>query len=354
MTSRQESTSSPGLAGSGGLAALDALGQALDQATDVLSGDAVGTPAAAFRAVAAADRALTQAPAFFAALSAVMERGEPAPEIAADLVSYADELAELDRRIAPRRERLAELRDAADRLKAEAAARDEIEAEIAELTRIEQLAGHVADLRTQRDELAERAKTVAAVAGNAEAGLVASAESLVTLTAETFDSLTERTRELLVRAAEEDRALKERVGEHRQAAERARAQTERSRAELAEAEAEAAREQDTYESTRARAAGRLAELRRYQAANRAVAEALVRRPAAADGAAATGKEETDPDPVAAALRNLGDVETRLADIDGLLAAALAADDWDGDRGVEPRESAIRRPPEPGSTRAEEG
>jgi len=302
------------------LAALDVLGLALHWSADVMRGDAAGTPAAAFRAVAMADRALVAVPAFSAALESLVESSEPAAEVAQDLARYARRLAELDRDMASQRERLSELLDAEDRLRAEAARKDEISAQIAELERIEQLAARVAELRRQHGKLAERTKTVAAAVTSAEARLATSAEPLLTLTGNVLEHLAVRTRELLVRADEQDRLLQARIAEQRQAAERFSADAERRRAELAEAEAEVAREQARYERLCAEVSGRMAALRRYQAANRAVADALAGRAAIA-GQAGTAKA----DPVADAVRALDDVQERLAKIDTRLGSALAAD-----------------------------
>jgi hypothetical protein len=322
------------LDGDGELAALDLLGLVLKWTVDVLRKDAAGTPAAAFRAVAAADRALTAVPEFFAALSCLVELGEPSAEVAADLGRHAEQMDELEHRLAARRERLSELLAAEERMRAEVARQDEISAQIAELERIERLAAHVAELRAQRDKLADRTKAIAAAVTEEEAGLVTVGQPLLTLTDDLLDGLAEQTRTLLLRAAEQDQLLQARIAEHRQAAERAAAETERRSAELAEA----AQAQARYESVQADAVGRLAALRRYQAANRDVAEALAGRPARA-----SGEPGRALDPVAEALRALGRVQARLADIDALLASALQAD--------EPPQTVAAPPPTPSGPKA---
>ncbi|HLK72994.1 MAG TPA: hypothetical protein VKU77_05025 [Streptosporangiaceae bacterium] len=310
------------LNGPGEVLPLDLLGPVLTWTVEVLRRDAASTPAAAFRAVAAADRALAAAPEFFATLSALVALGEPSAEVAADLGWHARQLAELERRLAARRERLSELLAAEERMRAEAAREDEIAAQIAELERIERLAAHVAELRAQRDLLADRTKAMTAAVTGAEAELAAAGQPLITLSGELLNDLAEQTRALLLRAAGQDQLLKVRIAEHRQAAERAAADTGRCRAELAEAEAAAAAAQAEYESVQANAAGHLAALRRYQQANHDVADALAARPERDGGAAAAGVL----DPVAEALHALGGVQARLAEIDALLASAIQADE----------------------------
>lgn len=332
------------LDGEGELAALAVLGLVLKWTADMLRGDTVGTPAAAFRAVAAADRALAAAPDFFAMLSSLVELGEPSPEVAADLGRHAEHLEELEHRLAARRERLSDLLDAEERMRAEATRQDEIDAQIAELERIERLAAHVAELRAQRDKLTDRTKVVAAAVTGAEAELAAVGHQLLTLTDELLDGLAEQTRALLLRVAEQDQLLQTRIAEHRQAAERATTETERRSAELAEAEAEAALAQDRYESAQAHAVGRLAALRRYQAANRDVADALAGRPIRV-GEEAAGA----PDPVAEAVCALDDVQARLEGIDALLARALQTDEPSQATATRPR-----TPPGPGAAQPGEG
>ena len=299
-------------------AALYVLGTALRWAADSLRGDIADTPAAAFRAVAVADQELAAAPELFAALSALMDMGEPAEEVAADLRRYATELAGLSRRLAPRRERLAELLGAEERLRAELAQQDEINAQIAELERIGRLADQLSGLRAQRDRLSERTRAVAGAVTTAEGELEDAAGPLITLTENTLGHLAERTRALLLQADEQDGLLQAQIAEFRQSAEQATAEAERYRTELAEAETAAAEEQARYEETRAEAADRLAAMRRYRAANQEVAEAL-----AGQGAPDGEPPAQGTDPVARALHALDEVQARLAEVDDLLGAALS-------------------------------
>lgn len=304
--------------------ALHVLGRALRWAAELLHGDTVGTPATAFRAVAAADQELAAAPALFAALSSLVDRGEPAEEVAADLRRYATELAGLSRRVAPRRERLAELRRAEGQWRAEIAQQDEINAEIAELERTKHLAARLTGLRAQRDRLAEQTKAVAGAVAVVEGELEEAAGPLVTLTEDTLSHLAERTRALLLRAGEQDGLLRAQIADSRQRAERVAAEAERHRAELAEAEEAAAEEQARYEAARDQAARRLTALRRYRAANQDVAEALAGQPAPAGEQADPGEQPAaETDPVARALRALDEAQARLEEIDTLLAAALS-------------------------------
>jgi chromosome segregation ATPase len=117
----------------GELTALNVLGLVLRWTADTLRADSMRAPAAAFRAVAAADRAFAAAPALFAALELLIERGEPAEQVAADLSRYSERLATLKRQTEPLRNRLRALEEADARMRADIAARDRIGARIAEL-----------------------------------------------------------------------------------------------------------------------------------------------------------------------------------------------------------------------------
>jgi len=317
------------LEGDGDLVALDVLGSVLQWATDVLRGDAVDTPATAFRAVALADRAFAVAPALFSALTALVERGEPAAEVAADLEHHRERLAELQWRMEPQRERLAALLEAEERLRAEIARQDEITARIAELERIERLGADVAELRAQRDKLEERAQVVAATVISADAELSAAGERLITLTGELLDSLARDTRALLLRAREQDRLLEARLAERRTATERIAAETERKRAELAQAEAAAAEAQARYERAHTEAAGRLAALQRYAAADHAVGAALAGRPREGDETRenGSGNRALLPD----VMHALDEIQARLAEVDAVLGQALTADKQNRER-----------------------
>jgi chromosome segregation ATPase len=304
--------------------ALHVLGRALRWAADLLRGDTVGTPATAFRAIAVADEELAAAPALFAALSSLVDRGEPAEEVAADLRRYATELAGLNRRMAPRREQLTELLRAEGQWRAEIAQQDAVNAQIAGLERTKHLAARLTGLRAQRDRLAEQTKSVAGAVTALEGELEEAAGPLVTLTEDTLSHLAERTRALLLRAGEQDSLLQAQIAESRQSAERAAAAAERHRAELAEAEETAAEEQTRYEATRDEAARRLTAMRRYRAANQDVAEALAGHAAPAGEQADPGEQPAEgTDPVARALHALDEVQARLEEIDALLAAALS-------------------------------
>lgn len=314
----------------GEFAALDALGLTLTWATDVLRHD-TATPAAAFRAVALADRALATAPTFFARLSSLMERGEPAAEVAADLARYAAHLAELDRLAAPRRGRLRELLEGEARLRAETASLNEVNTQIEELERLQRLAAYAAELRSQRDKLEERVGAAASAAAGVEAAISAATGPLLVATRDAIDALKEQTRERLHEAAEQDKLMQARIAECREKAEQAAARTADRQAELAAAQQAAAEELAKYEVARADAVGQATALRRYQAANRAVSEALAaRRPAVGDSDSRLSAS-SGADPVAESLHALSEVQEQLTAIDALLATALAADE--GERRV---------------------
>jgi DNA repair exonuclease SbcCD ATPase subunit len=295
-------------------AALEVLRLALPWAITVLRREGLAAAGSAFRAVAVADRALAAAPEFFAALSVLVARADPAPEVAADLRRYAEQAGKINRETAPLRERLAALQQAEGRLRAEAAHQDQILARIAELERIQRLAAQVGALRAQHDMLVERTREASATVLAAEDDLGQAAGPLITLTHDALGSLTKRTRALLERAAEQDRMLREQIAEHQAAARQAAADTERARAELTQAEADAESALAEYHRAHTQAKNRLSALRRYQSENRDVADALANRePRAAD----------QVDPLADALRVLTEVETRLAEVDALLHYALS-------------------------------
>ena len=302
----------------GELASLGVLRLALRWAVTTLSGDATASPGWAFGAVAEADRALAAAPEFFASLAVLVARGEPGERVAVDLRKYAEQSAELDHAMEPMRARLTELQQAEDRFRAEAARKEELRARVDELERIEQLAAHVAGLRVQHETLTRRTAAIAAAATDAEAELGAAAEPLIALSEEALAAITERTRTLLSAAAEQDRLLSERVTEHKQAARDAAESSAQARAELSATEDELARALAERDAAHAAARDRLTALRRHHKANRDVADALAGRPAQA-----TGKPSAQADPLAAALRALTEVETRLAEIDTQLGAALS-------------------------------
>jgi len=324
------------LDGGGQLVALDVLGLVLRWSLDVLRADSLAAPGAAFRAVAAADRALAPAPALFATLMSLVAHGEPSPEVAADLDRHAERLAELKRRTAPQRERLAALQEAEERLRAETACQEEIAADIAELERVERLAADVGLMRQQRDRLEERARNVAVVVTTADAELKAAGDHLISVSNELLASLASDTSAVLIRAREQDRMLQDQLAEHRAAIERATAETEQLRAELAEAEAGAAAARARHESLHAEADARLAALRRHAAADQAVAEAL-----AGWSSPGSGEEVRPSTLVEEAVRGLTEVDVRLTEIDELLGRVLNADEHDDVRGAAGASSAVR-------------
>jgi hypothetical protein len=242
-----------------------------------------------------------------------MKRAEPAEQVAADLHRHEEQLAELVQRTAPLRERLATLSQAEQRYTVEIQARGEIVKRIAELERIERLAGGVAELRIQRDLLEQRTQVVADMVAGAESDLAAAGDRLVTLTGDLLDGLTAQTHDVLRRARDQDRLLETRLAECHGAAERAASNTERLREELAAAEAQAEAAQAEFEQVRSQADAQLAALRRYATADRAIGTALAGGDPPADG---------DPSLGAQVLAALDRVEERLTEIDELLKTLL--------------------------------
>lgn len=300
--------------GVGNLTSLDVLAIVLDWVTAALSAVADAPPAAAFRAVVAADHALTAAPRFFSALESVIARAEPAPEVADDLRRYLQQAAELDREMAPLRARTEELKRAESRLRAQAAMKDELLAQVVELERIERLAGDVSAIRVQSTEIGERMRHLIPEVTASERELSEAAGSFITLADEVLRDLTKSTHAILMAAREQDQLLRTRIAERSRAAEEA----ERVKAELAQAEGDLKQARAEYDAARAETASRQLALRRYQEANRGVAQALAGQPTPADGPPAASS-----DPLASAVTVLNEIGERLAEVDVLLGAALS-------------------------------
>jgi hypothetical protein len=300
-------------------APLAALRDAFDAAAAALRA-AVASPAAALRAVAVADHSLQAAPGFYAALESVIASGDPAPEVAADLRRYAERAARLDREIAPLRARLGDLRRAEEELSVQAARKDGLLGQIAELERIERLASDVGQLESQKQQISERVRGISASVTASEGELAEVTGPLLVLTDEALANLAGQTRALLKRAHEQDELLRLRLAERRQAAE----ETARARGELDEAETGLAQARAEYDSACAEAASRLSALRRYQAASRDIAQALAGQEAQPAGPAEQNERDaTEPDPLTRAVTALDEVEAQLAGIDALLGAALS-------------------------------
>lgn len=301
-------------------AALGVLGLAFRWAADVLSSDEMAAPAEAFRAVAESDEALEAAPAFYAVLSSLVVRGEPAKEVAADLRRHAELSERLDAEIAPLRAKLDALRQAEGQIRKQEARRDAIVAEISELERLARLAAHVDALQKQRDSLLVRTADVRTATSTAEAELAEVAGQLVTLTRAALDDLAEQTRGILLRAAELDAEFQDRLADRRIAADELRELSARATAQLAAVKDELDQARGNYEGARAEAESHRTALARYAKANRDVAEALAGRPADDRG---DHHAAADGDPIARALLALDEVQRRLAHVDGLLADVLS-------------------------------
>ena len=313
------------LAGGSELAAVEVLATVLRWATEVLRADTLDTSAAAFRAMALADRALAWAPGLFAALNALAARSEPAEQVIADLGRHQAQLAELRRQTAPHREHLTALRRIEERLRHEIADRDEIIAQIGELERIERLAAGMTELRAQRDALEQRTRGLATAVTGTGTGLAKAAARLITLSDEMVDSLADDTRRLLRRAGEQDRLIEGQLAEYREIAGRIAADTTRQRAELAEAEAEAAAIQAQFESAYDQAVRRLTGLRIYAAANRGIVGALAGSPPQLADPDEPGREPAlQRAGIPGAMAALDDADRRLAEIDATLGNVLAA------------------------------
>jgi putative ABC transport system permease protein len=299
------------------LAVLEALGDALREAVAVLGEQALRSRAAAFRAVAAADRALADAPDFLRALAPLLELGEPGDYVTTELREHRERLAEMSRQTAPYRDQLDTLLDSEQRLQSAAAEHDAIMKRIVDLRRIEQLAASAAELRAQRDALEVRADKVARAVADADAGLVLAGQELVTISGDLLEALEEEIRQILRRATEQDRLLQARLAE-RQATMR-RIAEDRSQVEeqLAAAENEAAAAEAAFDEARTATSARLAALSRYAAANRAISGALTA--ASAESGLANG----DAAAAAAVTADLDEAERRLATADTAMAGILA-------------------------------
>jgi len=324
-------------------AVLDELGGALRQATTALDDQALRSPAAAFRAVAAANLALVDVPRFLRALEPLLTLGEPGEYVAAELARNAEQLAEMSRQIAPYRKQLEALLESEQQLLAADGEREEIMTQIADLRRIEQLADSCADLRAQRDALESRADVVARAVADADVGLALAGHELITVTGNVLQTLDEDIRETLRRAADQDRLLQARLAERRATASRTAEDTARLQEQLAAAESEAAAAEAEFERTHTATAARLAALSRYAAANRAISAALTAVAESGPARADTARVDVDTargdlargdlangDRVSAGLADptadLDEAERRLAAVDTMLADALAQHD----------------------------
>jgi len=300
-------------------AVLAALGGALREAAAALGDETLRSPAAAFRAVAAADLALADAPEFLSALGPLVALGEPGDYVAAELARYQERLAEVSRQIATYREQLDTLLESEKQLLGATGERDELIAQIADLRRIEQLADSCADLRAQRDALEIRAGAVARAVADADVGMALAGQELIKVTGTALETLGEEIRETLRRAADQDRLLQARLAERRATTSKIARDTARLQEQLTAAESGAAAAETEFERIRTATSERLAALNRYAAANRAISAALAASaesdPASGGGADATADQDATAD--------LDEAERRLAAVDTALADALA-------------------------------
>ena len=293
---------------------LKALGDALREGAAALADESLHSPAAAFRAVAAADLALADAPVFLSALSLLVQLGEPGNYVTGELRRHAERLTEISREIAPYRDQLGSLLDAEKRLRAAASERTEINDRIEELRRIEKLAASTADLRAQRDALEARANVVARAAADATVGIALAGQELISVTGDLLENLGNEVRQLLRQAADQDRLLQARLAERQATASRIAEDLAQLKDQLAVAESEAAAAESEFEQARVAASARLAALTKYAAANRAISTALAA--SAAEPGLAAGV-------VAGAAVDLDEAERRLAAVDRTLAEVLA-------------------------------
>lgn len=292
---------------------LAALGHALREAASALGDQTLRSPAAAFRAVAAANRALADTPWFVSALTPLLALGEPSDYVTTELAAHQAQLTEMSRRTAPYREQLDILLESERRLQAAAAERDTIMARVAELRRIEQIAASTADLRAQRDALEARADALARAAADADVSLALAGQDLITVTGDLLEAVGEETREALRRAAEQDRLLQARLDERRATTQRVAGDTAQLEQRVAAAEHEAAAAESEFEQARAAISARVAALTRYAAANRAVSAGLTA------ASAETGSLSGGTAEVAV---NLDEAEKRLEAADAAMAEIL--------------------------------
>lgn len=297
------------------IAALAALSAALRHATDALRDETKRSPADALLAFAAADRALEHAPGFLAALRPLVEIGEPADVVVEELARHEEQFADLERQTIPLRRQLSTLLESAEQFRAEVDKRDEIERRIEELRSIEQLAAGVAELRAQADALEARTAAAALAAADADARLSTAGSQFITLSSELLAALDSGTRELLLRADEQDRRLQERLAAQRATAKRKAADAGRLQQELAAADREAAEAEARFDELHASINGRLEALRRYAASDREISDSLSSRQAE-QGTGSDAEPRSD-----AAI--LDQIEKQLADVDADLARKLA-------------------------------
>jgi chromosome segregation ATPase len=293
---------------------LKTLGEALRDGAAALADQSLRSPAAAFRAVAAADLALADAPRFLDALDLLVRLSEPGDYVTAELRRHAEQFTGISREVAPYREQLDTLLDAEKRLRAAASERDEIMGRIAELRRVETLAASTADLRAQRDALEDRADMVSRAAADATVSIALASQELISITGDLLEALGDEVRELVRQAADQDRLLQARLAERKAKASGIAAEQAQLKEQLATAESEAAAAESAFEQAYTATSARLAALTRYAAANRAISTALT-----------VPTAETGPADglVAGPAAGLEEAERRLGEVDNALAEALA-------------------------------
>ena len=259
-------------------AILKTLGDALRDGAAALADESLRSPAAAFRAVAAADLALADAPEFLTALGLLVKLGEPGDYVTAELRRHAERLTDISREIAPYRDQLDTLLDAEKRLRAAASEHDEIMDRISDLRRVEVLAASTADLRAQQDALEDRADMVSRAAADATVSIALAGQELILITGDLLETLGNEVREMLRQAADQDRLLQARLAERQATASRIAADLAQLKEQLAAAESEAAAAESEFDRAYAATSTRLAALSRYAAANRAISAALAAPP----------------------------------------------------------------------------
>ncbi|SFR04778.1 hypothetical protein SAMN04488564_102610 [Lentzea waywayandensis] len=270
--------------------AVEALRSALALATRCVEEvSASGDDAAALACVIELDEALEELPALHRAVTALIGLASPGPEAGEHVSGRAAQASDIAAGLGSLRTALSTASQHEAELQALLAERSSLRDKITALRRLERLSTALGELEGQRQLIDDRLKALRQPVEKAEIAVLRGAVDLVRLTDERREALLPRVRESLDQAAAAQSALAD------VEAELTRHRTDR---------AEAARRHE--ELTTLHREG-IAAMRAQAAANLRVAEAL----------GAPGGDGLSQ--VAEVVR---DVQTRLAEVDGVLATAL--------------------------------
>ncbi|MFB4304507.1 hypothetical protein [Actinomadura sp. GTD37] len=243
------------------LAALRAaLAEALAEAGAIEPDDDI----AAMRFVTGLDEALADLPALLAAMPGLLASADLGPDLVSHFTERSAGLARLRERLRDDSAALARLRPVLDGLRTAAAEHAAVAAELAELRRLQNLAGELDELRARTAAFEDRRRELS-TARDAEDALAAAAGDLLGLVAGRLEDVREEVRRAAAEAAAGDAELTET---------RRRLDGEHARLEALDAELRTA--EAGFAALRADSELRLPALRLYRQADQALVEGLAR------------------------------------------------------------------------------